>query len=400
MNSKVLVVGTPSEGLRQSLSGEFQVQNCPDPTEALSIVAVERCQSVICCVENEALALSFLNRAITLFPGIRIALIVPKSWSDTVAAINCNSLLLVPTDSRPAMARANIQNFLRDQIERSQQSNTLQASVNGSVTALFEILSIVDPYSASLGQRLRYAVDLFCKTAGMPMSWELETGALLAEIGVLTIPVRMMMKVHSGQDLSSFERDMLAHVPERGADLLQQIPCFALAAQVVRYQDKNFDGGGLPSNSLSGERIPLGARILKVLNDLFKLKENGKTQEQAIAEMEQRGDRYDPRLLAVARTCFDVSLPAHTAASMLPTGVKDLRPGQLLVSNVETDDGVLVIRDGQVISPRLLHKLRNFAFTSGIREPIYVIDLLESRAMTTTFHNITQTETTFIVKGP
>jgi hypothetical protein len=230
------------------------------------------------------------------------------------------------------------------------------------------------------------------------MSWDLETGALLAEIGVLTIPVRVMAKVHSGQELSNFERDMMGHLPERGADLVQEVPALARVAQIIRFQGKNYDGSGLPEASVSGDRIPEGARILKVLNDLFKLKENGKTQEEAISEMENRDGRYDPAFLQIARECFEVSLPAKIPANTVRTTVKELKPGQLLVSSIETDDGVLVIRDGQVISPRLLHKLRNFAFTSGIREPIYVIDLLESRSMTTAFHNIAQSETTFLYK--
>ena len=111
--------------------------------------------------------------------------------------------------------------------------------------------------------------------------------------------------------------------------------------------------------------------------------------------MEGTSGRYDPALLNLARDCFKVSLPENIASSTIPLTLKELRPGQLLVSNVETDDGVLVIRDGQLISPRLLHKLRNFAFTSGIKEPIYAIDLLESRTMSTTFHKITQPETAF-----
>ena len=56
------------------------------------------------------------------------------------------------------------------------------------------------------------------------------------------------------------------------------------------------------------------------------------------------------------------------------------------------------MRDGQVMSPRLIHKLRNFAFTSGIREPIYVIDLLESQAMTTAFKKVTHSDTAFLFR--
>jgi hypothetical protein len=108
--------------------------------------------------------------------------------------------------------------------------------------------------------------------------------------------------------------------------------------------------------------------------------------------------RYDRRFVEVARECFKVNVPPNVEGSTQPLSVRELRPGQLLVSNILTDDGVLLIRDGQVISARLLHKLRNFAFTSGVREPIYVIDLLRSREMTTTFRDIAQSETTFMFK--
>ena len=204
--------------------------------------------------------------------------------------------------------------------------------------------------------------------------------------------------MHSGQELSDFEHEMTVNLPERGADLLEEIPALARVGQIVRFQEKNFDGSGLPALSVSREKIPQGARILKVLNDLFELKEEGKTQDEAIDTMERRKGSYDPTLLRVARECSEVSVPEKIPTNTVGTTVKGLKPGQLLVSSIETEDGVLVIRDGQVISPRLIHKLRNFAFTSGIREPIYVIDLLESRSMTTAFHNITQSETAFLYK--
>ena len=144
------------------------------------------------------------------------------------------------------------------------------------------------------------------------------------------------------------------------------------------------------------KKIPLGARILKVLTDLYRIKGTGVEQEAAFAEMQSRKGRYDPALLAVARECFEVTLPASLRASAVPLTLKDLRPGQLLISEIETDDGVLVIRNGQVISARLLHKLRNFAFTSGIKEPIYVVDLLENRKIPSAFEPISQSQMTFL----
>jgi hypothetical protein len=396
MRSKVLIFGSTSQGCSPQLSGDYEVQVCETPSEALQ--AAPSAQALLFSDADEAEASTFLQDIFGLNPSLRIAVFIPPNWSDAIPNLaETIPMLLLPADASPALVSANLRQYLRPTRKPSSNS-TLEQSVNGTVSALYEILAIIDPYSASLGQRLRYACELFCKASKAPLTWELETGALLGEIGILTIPTRAIIKAHSGQELPPFESDMLAHLAERGADLLAQIPSFEPVAEIIRFQGKNYDGTGLPSQSISGEQIPQGARILKILNDLFKLKEAGRTQDEAITTMLERKGCYDPALLKVAGDCFAISLPSKIAANSVPTTVNDLRPGQLLVSNIETADGVLVLRDGQVISPKLIHKLRNFAFTSGIREPIYVIDLIESCQMATSFHKLSQSETGFFVK--
>lgn len=394
----MLILGSTLEGLALSLSENFEVQLCQDPSEALH--AIPHAHGFICADLEEGDSVAIVQEAFVLNPSIRIVVFVSKTCSDAFSCLaDTVPLLLLDAETRPSITGANIRRFLRPTRRPNSESATLEDSINGTVGALFEVLSILDPYSASLGQRLRYATDLFCKAAGIPLTWELETGALLCEVGILTVPARAIMKAHSGHELPPFEKDMLAHLPERGGDLLAHIPSLRAVAEIVRFQTKNFDGTGLPEQALSGEAIPLGARILKILNDLFKLKESGRTQDEAISEMLEREGCYDPALLKIASDCFAITLPSKIAANSVPTTVSNLRPGQLLVSNIETSDGVLVMRDGQVISPKLIHKLRNFAFTSGIREPIYVIDLLESCQMATSFQKLSQNETSFFVRG-
>ncbi len=399
----MLILGPVPDGCSDALGANFHLQSCPDfPTALLRAPEAHGLIFNPAANTDESSAATFLQDAFAANPALRIALFVPVDWSDSVPRLaETIPMLLLPSDSRSVIAAENLRQYFRPSRKPSFEHSlgtTLEESVNGTLSAFFEILSIIDPYSASLGQRLRYATDLFCKAAHLPLTWDLETAALLSEVGILTIPIRGIMKAHSGQELPPFEKEMLAHVHERGADLLGQIPNFGAVAEMIRFQGKNFDGSGLPDQSVAGERIPQGARILKILNDLFKLKESGRTQDEAISEMLDRAGRYDPELLKIAGDCFAISLPSKIAAASIPTSVEKLRPGQLLVSNIETADGVLVLRDGQVISPQLIHKLRNFAFTSGIREPFYVIDLLESCQMATSFHKLSQSETTFFVR--
>ena len=51
---------------------------------------------------------------------------------------------------------------------------------------------------------------------------------------------------------------------------------------------------------------------------------------------------------------------------------KDLAPGMVLRSNVETRDGTLILCAGHQISDMTLEKIRNFERVAGIKEPILV----------------------------
>ena len=50
----------------------------------------------------------------------------------------------------------------------------------------------------------------------------------------------------------------------------------------------------------------------------------------------------------------------------------ELRVGQLLRADVETVTGLLVIPEGTLLQAAHLHKLKNFARLSSIREPLLV----------------------------
>ena len=46
---------------------------------------------------------------------------------------------------------------------------------------------------------------------------------------------------------------MIARVPETGASLIANIPRLEAVSEIVRYQNKNFDGTGIPADKTSGE---------------------------------------------------------------------------------------------------------------------------------------------------
>jgi hypothetical protein len=169
--------------------------------------------------------------------------------------------------------------------------------------------------------------------------------------------------------MTAAEKELIARVPEVGAQLLGNIPRLEEVARIVRYQHKNFDGTGWPLDAVAGLDIPIGARLLKVLADLASLEAANKPKALALQAMQRRLGYYDLAVIQAVSVSLDIYLP--TAADTA-VAVKDLQPGYLILSDVNSVDGILIVKSGATISPLLLARLRAFASLGMLQEAITV----------------------------
>ena len=251
----------------------------------------------------------------------------------------------------------------------------LERTLNGTIRLLTEVLSSLHPTVFQLSQRLHQAVRDYAAFFKLPSSWDLEAASLLFPLGHLTLPAATLDKLARNQPLDPKEAELVQRIPEMGANLLAHIPRLESVAAILRYQNKHYDGSGLPADRIAGEDIPMAARVFKVLRDIVELETQLGDRSRALAQMQERHGWYDPRVLQSAAACFDVFL--HKATTEQPTirsrSLGELTVGQVLASDVETLDGILVIKAGTELTAVVLQRLRNFAALNPIREPIYVL---------------------------
>jgi len=250
----------------------------------------------------------------------------------------------------------------------------LNKTLNGSIKLLTDILALVETQSFGRDQALREAIATVADRLHVENAWEIHLAVMLASIGYVTVPPETLVKSRRNQKLTDAEQDVLERVPETAARLLANIPRLEGVARIVRYQHKHFDGSGFPPESISGDSIPLGSRLLKILLDMIQLQQSGLTRSKALEEMRHQRGAYDPALLETVRACDQGRAPANTDASQLSVAVrsKDLAMGMVLRSNVETLDGTLILCAGHQLNEMALEKIRNFERVAGIKDPVLV----------------------------
>lgn len=251
------------------------------------------------------------------------------------------------------------------------EKELLNKTLSGSIKLLTDILSSVDTQSFGRAEQLRSLAVKVTRDLGVEQSWEIHLAAMLAPVGYVTLPPETVLKSRAGEMLSKAEEKLITNVPEIAAKLLANIPRLEGVSKIVHYQQKNFDGTGFPPDTVKGEDIPFGARLLKILTDMAQLRTGGVLEVTALNELQKRQGWYDPALLVRVRESFGGGEAGEVKPTYSAT-VKELVVGMVLHTDVLTKEGTLVVKAGHQISEMTLEKIQNFDSVSGIREPIFI----------------------------
>jgi putative nucleotidyltransferase with HDIG domain len=139
----------------------------------------------------------------------------------------------------------------------------------------------------------------------------IEAAALLHDTGKLAIPEHILNKPGK---LTAAEFDKMKLHADIGADILSLVRFPFPVEPIVRCHHENWDGTGYP-RGLAGDAIPIGARILSVVDCFDALTSDRPyrrrlSNEEAVAILhERRGTMYDPHIVdAFVATYRDVAV--------------------------------------------------------------------------------------------
>ena len=134
------------------------------------------------------------------------------------------------------------------------------------ITTLALTIEARDPYTLGHCDRLsRYAVAVGEGLGLDPeMVRSLRLGGYLHDLGKIAVPDGILLKPGP---LDPIEYERIRAHPGAGSDLVLGLRSMELVRPIMRHHHEKWDGSGYP-DGLKGEAIPLGARIISVV-DVF-----------------------------------------------------------------------------------------------------------------------------------
>jgi len=170
------------------------------------------------------------------------------------------------------------------------------------IEAFARAMTARDESTHEHAQRVRRFALALAEEAGIDderMLEAIEAAALLHDIGKLGIPDRLLNKPGP---LTPDEFDQVKQHVVIGADILRAVPVPSPLALIVRHHHENWDGTGYP-DGLEGEAIPVGARVLSIVDCYDALTSDrpyrlALSHGSAIAMIhERRGTMYEPAIV-------------------------------------------------------------------------------------------------------
>ncbi len=303
------------ELLYQKLSGEgYHCQKAGSATQALGRLRSNLAELVILDIKMPGKSgIELLPEIKTNYPDTEV--IMATGVTDIYIAIRClkqgaYDYLTKPFNLREvalsvkralekrrlALENRDYQQHLERKVE--EQTEKIRTTFLNSIAALVHALEAKDKYTSGHSQRVSEISVAIAKELGMvPDSTErIRLAGLIHDIGKIGVRESVLNKQTR---LTKLEYRHVANHCKVGGQILSPIVESEELLRIVRHHHERYDGTGYP-DGLSGEQIPLGARILAVADTYDAMAcerpyRKAIGSEAAYAEIERhKGTQFDP----------------------------------------------------------------------------------------------------------
>lgn len=377
MNSRVLFVDDEErilKGIKRQLRKKVDLEIALGPIEALRMVKEEGPFAVVISDMRmpEMTGAQLLKEIRDHSPDtVRMLLTGYSEIESTVEAINQGHVFkFLNKPCQDSLLLSAIEEGLEQYRLITAERELVEGTLRGSVDMLSNVLSLVNPIAFGKATRIRRVANGIAKYMdnGLKDLWKLDVAAMLAPLGLVSVPPEILEKRLAGETLSDEESEIFQQHPQVARDLVKSIPRLEDVAAIISLQDVR----GSENLNLN-DSIGSYSCILRIANDYDDLVSLHESSIVALGELEKNADAYHENVF----NSLIEFVRNETKIGIEQVKVVDLVEGMVIAEDIVTESGLVLVSTGHTISSSVLSRLDNFSKHQKIIEPIQ-IQLFES----------------------
>ena len=345
------------EGLVLHLRRDYQVFTANSGQEGLALLKQKGGAAVVISDMRmpQMDGATFLQHVHQFYPDATRILLTGEPGRDAaISAVNKAQIFRFLTKPCPPDAlKAAVEAGLIQHRLLNAERTILKETLNGCIKALVDVLALTNPVAFGRASRVKrqameFAAKLDCKDF-----WQLEAAAMLSQIGYLSLPTELVEKLYYGETLTPEEKILASGAPDVVNSLLENVPRLEPVIQILmalNWTDEQVA-------KLGEGTIGTGARILGLVLEYDTLVTQGQTTNVAVQTLRGRVARFGEAMLEK----FSVHVGAGSSTKELrEMPLRVVQPGMIIMQDVRTHMGTLLVARGFEVTSVFLERARNF----------------------------------------
>lgn len=345
------------EGLLLHLRKDYSVHGATSGSEALQrLKEMGGASVVISDMRMPGMdGATLLRHVMTAYPDTTRILLTGDGGRDAaVAAVNEAQIFRYLTKPcTPDQLRAAVDAGVGQHALMQAERKVLKETLIGCIQALTDMLALANPVAFGRASRVKRVAMEFAESLDCRGYWQLEAAAMLSQLGYMSLPAELVEKIYYGEKLTPEEQLLAKSVPEVAMRLLEHIPRLEPVMQILAaltWTDEQLA-------RLGDGTIGLGARILGLVLEYDQLLAQGQPPAVAILTLRANSGRYGATLIEQFAKHLGTG-PAVAEAREVP--LRSVRVGMVMLQDVRTHLGTLLIPRGFEVTPALVESVRHF----------------------------------------
>jgi CheY-like chemotaxis protein len=293
---------------------------------------------------------NFLKTVKRLYPETTRILLTGEPGRDAaVSAINEGQIFRFLTKPcAPEKVLAAIEAGVAHHRLLTGEKTLLQDTLIGCIKALIDVLAITNPVAFGRSNRVKSLAMAVAREAGHPSFWQLEAAAMLSQIGYISLPVELVEKLYYGSKLTGEENVLAAGAPAVAQTLLGRIPRLEPVLEILTLSQQ-------PTGISADGLMTLGANILRLVSEYDTQVVQG--NPTAIQGIRAKINKHDSRLVELLAAAVGEE---SAKVEIREIAVGKVKTGMIILDDVHTPLGVLLVPKGFEVTEVFIQRMRNF----------------------------------------
>jgi CheY-like chemotaxis protein len=293
---------------------------------------------------------NFLKTVRRLYPETTRILLTGEPGRDAaVSAINEGQIFRFLTKPcAPEKVLAAIEAGVAHHRLLTAEKTLLQDTLIGCIKALIDVLAITNPVAFGRSNRVKSLAMAVAREAGHASFWQLEAAAMLSQIGYISLPVELVEKLYYGSKLTGEENVLAAGAPAVAQTLLGRIPRLEPVLEILALSQQ-------PTGVSADGLMTLGANILRLVSEYDTQVVQG--NPTAMQGIRAKINKHDGRLVEHLAVAVGEE-SAHVEICEIAVG--KVKTGMIILDDVHTPLGVLLVPKGFEVTDVFIQRMRNF----------------------------------------